>query len=77
MIIQPRAPTGTFDTTGATSHEKHRYHNNAAHLLRVNAMVSRHNGDSCTAEKHEAAAEVHSRLAAGHLAAALKPSSEP
>jgi hypothetical protein len=71
-IFQPRAPGGTFDTTGATPHEKHRYHTQQAHLARVNAAIFRQNGETCTAENYEAAAATHDRLAAGHLAAALK-----
>jgi hypothetical protein len=71
-ILQPRAQGGKFDTTGATPHEKHRYHTQAAHVARVSAAIFRHNGDSSTAETHTATAAEHERLAAVHLAAALK-----
>lgn len=72
MIIQPRGDGGKFDTNGTTPHEKHRFHANAAHVARVTAAISRHNGDSCAAEKHESTAADHERIAAVHLAAALK-----
>lgn len=72
MVIQPRNGAGHFDTTGATPHEKHRYHVEAAHIARVNAAIFRQNGETCAAENFEATAATHDRLAAGHLAAALK-----
>lgn len=72
MTLQPRTGAGQFDTTGATPHEKHRYHSGEAHVARVNAAISRHNGDTCAAEKYEATAASHDRLAASHLATALK-----
>lgn len=72
MTIQPRNLVGHFGTTGATPHEKHRYHCQAAHIARVTAAIFRQNGDSCAAENFEATAATHDRLAADHLAAALK-----
>jgi hypothetical protein len=72
MIDQPRNDSGHFDTTGATPHEKHRFHCQAAHVARVTAAIFRQNDDSCAAEKCEATAATHDRLAAVHLAAALK-----
>ena len=72
MIIQPRKDTGHFDTTDATPHEKHRFHCQAAHIARVTAAIFRQNGETCAAENSEATAATHERLAAGHLAAALK-----
>lgn len=72
MIHQPRNGAGHFDTNGATPHEKHRFHVEQAHILRVTAAISRHNGDHCAAEIQENDAASHDRLAATHLAAALK-----
>lgn len=68
---QPRNEVGHFGTTGATPHEKHRFHTQAAHVERVNAAIARYNGENSQAETYEASAAAHDRLAAVHLAAAL------
>lgn len=72
-MLQPRTGSGQFDTNGTTAHEKHRFHTQAAHIERVNAAISRHNGENSQAEIHEANAQAHDRAAKAHLAAALKP----
>ena len=71
MIHQPRNASGHFDTNGASPHEKHRFHVQAAHIERVNAAIARYNGKNSQAETHDVAAANHQRVAASHLAAAL------
>ncbi len=73
MNLQPRQNAGTFDTTGATAHEKARFHAGAAHLDRVNAAVARHNGDTALAATHDARAAAHDEASKRHQTEAMKP----